>query len=68
MQNGVTIQAYNQQLESQVTSQESSVTRLPLRGSQQNLAPASSEFCYQQIWHCRHYSLLELLSLLELSH
>lgn len=61
----VTIEADNQQLQSKATSQESSVMRLPLIGSQQNLAPTYTEFSYQEIWHQRNYSLLDFLSLPE---
>lgn len=39
--------------------------RLPLIGSQQNLAPIYTKFSYQQIWHQRKYWLLDFLSLPE---
>lgn len=66
LQNDITIKADNQHLQSKATSQESSVMRLPLIGSQQNMAPTYYEFSYQQIWYQRNYSLLEFLSLPEL--
>lgn len=64
LQNDVTIEADKQQLQSKATSEENSVMRLLITGSQQNLA--STEFSYQQIWHQRNYSLVGFLSLPEL--
>lgn len=39
--------------------------RLPVIGSQQNLAPTYTEFFYQQIWNQKNYSLLDFLILPE---
>lgn len=65
LQYDVTVEADNEQLQSKSTSQESSVMRLPVIGSQQNLAPTYTEFFYQQIWHQRNYSLPDFLILPE---